>query len=504
MNAYLLYPSSSIEGKQAWYSRRDIIKDLNLDIIFRTMSGGDPFVAENVQKVMMIPLQSPEEILYRQDIIKDLCEQPDLMEQLYKYAENQNKSLQLYKEEIENSRTRSTYKTGETIQTIRFLQKAVASLISLRNLLAGRCTGYQSKGLRALRQRLQEESFERYAEKLQEMDVFVTGGKINYFFQFGGGMKLDHATVTSYEKSNPSEKQTGLERLFYRYIRKNTIYINNEPLHKDVEHLKEVTAQSILNIFQPVLDKILVFYRTFAEEIAFYKGAVRFINRMQALSIPLFFPKPRPAGTKDTSFQYLYELSMAIYLQACPVGNTVRWENNSLTIITGANQGGKSTFLRSYGIAQVLMQCGMPVPAQKFSAPVYRQLFTHFTRSEDEQLSSGRLREELHRMSQMIKAAVPDSLFLLNESFASTTEKEGSQIAEGILKAFYENGITTYMVTHLVYLAQKLYREHWERSCFLTAERKEDGERTFRMVPGEPGHTSFGTDLFYQALGSEE
>ena len=183
MNAYLLYPSSSIEGKQAWYSRRDIIKDLNLDIIFRTMSGGDPFVAENVQKVMMIPLQSPEEILYRQDIIKDLCEQPDLMEQLYEYAENQNKSLQLYKEEIENSRTRSTYKTGETIQTIRFLQKAVASLISLRNLLAGRCTSYQSKGLRALRQRLQEESFERYAEKLQEMDVFVTGGKINYFFQ---------------------------------------------------------------------------------------------------------------------------------------------------------------------------------------------------------------------------------------------------------------------------------------------------------------------------------
>lgn len=195
---------------------------------------------------------------------------------------------------------------------------------------------------------------------------------------------------------------------------------------------------------------------------------------------------------------------MAIYLQACPVGNTVRWENNSLTIITGANQGGKSTFLRSYGIAQVLMQCGMPVPAQKFSAPVYRQLFTHFTRSEDEQLSSGRLRKELQRMSQMIKAAVPDSLFLLNESFASTTEKEGSQIAEGILRAFYENGITTYMVTHLVYLAQKLYREDWERSCFLTAERKEDGERTFRMVPGEPGHTSFGTDLFYQALGNGE
>lgn len=503
MNSYLLYRDSSLEGKQAWYSKRDLIKDLNLDIIFRTMSGGDPFVAEHVQKVMMIPLQSPEEIWYRQDIIKDLCSHTNLMDQLYQCAEHQNRLLQRYKEEIENNRTRSTYTTGETIQKIDFLQKAVDSLISLRDILAG-STDYESDGLRALHRRLQEEPFEQYAKKLREMDFFVIGGNINYFFQFGGGMKIDYATVTSYERKNPSEKQTGLEKLYYKYIKKNAIYINNEPLRKDVEQLKEVTAQSILNVFQPVLDKILSFYHSFAEEIAFYKGVVRFMNRLQAFSVPLFFPKPKPIGTKDTSFQYLYELSMAIYLQTCPVGNNARWDNNRLTIVTGANQGGKSTFLRSYGIAQVLMQCGMPVPAQKFSAPVYRQLFTHFTRSEDEQLNSGRLREELQRMSQMVKAAVPDSLFLLNESFASTTEKEGSQIAEGILKAFYENGITTFMVTHLVYLAKKLYRESWEGSIFLTAERKEDGERTFRMVPGEPSHTSYGTDLFYQSLGQAQ
>ena len=87
----------------------------------------------------------------------------------------------------------------------------------------------------------------------------------------------------------------------------------------------------------------------------------------------------------------------------------------------------------------------MPVPASNFTAPIYAQIFTHFTRSEDEQLSNGRLSEELQRMSNMVNKTVPNSLFLLNESFASTTEKEGSKIAEGIkisrrtLRIVYEN-----------------------------------------------------------------
>ena len=99
-------------------------------------------------------------------------------------------------------------------------------------------------------------------------------------------------------------------------------------------------------------------------------------------------------------------------------------------------------------------------------------------------------------MSNMIDKAVPDSLFLLNESFASTTEKEGSKIAEGILRAFYEKKITTMMVTHLYQLAKKLYDEQPAGSHFLVAERTANGTRTFKMLPGEPTYTSFGTDLF--------
>lgn len=514
----LLYRDSSLEGKKGYFSRNDIIKDLNLEIIIRNMAGGDPLVADHVRRIMMIPLQTPEEIRYRQEILEDLCRHTELLDTLYGHAEEQKRCLQLSmdpsgNESIERGRMPSTGRAGEIFQKLRYLRQGLTALISLRELLLQWSQKLQAEGLQALVRRLQAEPLEELLKKVEDVDFFVMGGNAGYLFRFGGGMKLNTAMVTDCEPDGGEDgnvrgqgmaKKRGLEKLYYKYLRKNTIPVRDEVLQKDVAHLRETTAQYMLKLFQPVLEKIKRFYGCLMEETAFYKGAARFMRRMRELEIPLCRPVPEPVGTRNTSFTYLYELSMAAYMQSLPVGNSCVWKDNRLMLITGANQGGKSTFLRSYGIAQVLMQCGMPVPATRFSAPIYRQLFTHFTRSEDEMLSSGRLREELQRMSHMIRAAVPDSLFLLNESFASTTEKEGARIAEGILRASYESGMTIYMVTHLFFLAKKLYQEKWEGAKFLTAERKPDGERTFQMVEGEPGHTSYGTDLFYQMILTEQ
>ena len=64
------------------------------------------------------------------------------------------------------------------------------------------------------------------------------------------------------------------------------------------------------------------------------------------------------------------------------VGNDVHGGGKSLVVITGANQGGKSTFLRSVGLAQLMMQCGMFVAAE-VTGPVCTGVFTHYKREED-------------------------------------------------------------------------------------------------------------------------
>ena len=115
-------------------------------------------------------------------------------------------------------------------------------------------------------------------------------------------------------------------------------------------------------------------------------------------------------------------------------------DGKDLVIITGANQGGKSTFLRSVGLAQVMMQCGMFVAAEAFRSTVCDALFTHYKREEDEAMRSGKFDEELARMSQIVDHITPRSLILFNELFAATNVREGSEIGRQIVTALLEQG----------------------------------------------------------------
>ena len=187
---------------------------------------------------------------------------------------------------------------------------------------------------------------------------------------------------------------------------------------------------------------------------------------------------------------------MAVEQRVSPVGNNVDIADSMLLVITGANQGGKSTFLRSVGIAQIMMQCGLPVVASQYESGLFPSFFTHFTRREDSAMNSGRLDEELKRMSQIIDNLEENSMVLLNESFATTTEKEGSMIAYDIIKALTEANVKVLTVTHLLSFAQRIYQESKESVEFLSAERGENGERTYRMIQHEPELTSFGMDLY--------
>ena len=109
-------------------------------------------------------------------------------------------------------------------------------------------------------------------------------------------------------------------------------------------------------------------------------------------------------------------------------------------------------------------------------------------------------------MSGIINQIGDGSLILLNESFATTTEKEGSVIAYDITKALKEAGVRILTVTHLLSFAKRVHEEtagHPESGVeFLSAERKPDGTRTYHMIYGQPELTSFGLDLYDSIVGA--
>ena len=225
---------------------------------------------------------------------------------------------------------------------------------------------------------------------------------------------------------------------------------------------------------------------------------------MRRFRVGYCFPEVGSFNTLE--FKDLKEISMAISQRRDTVGNTDNLDGKILTVITGANQGGKSTFLRSVGIAQIMMQCGMFVPAEEFKSGLFPKIFTHFTRREDSAMNSGKLDEELKRMGRIVDNVTPGSLVLLNESFATTTEKEGSGIAYDIVRALKECGVKVMTVTHLMSFARKMYEEcggaKSPDSIFLSAERLENGARTYKMIRHEPELSSFGMELYEKIIES--
>ena len=147
-----------------------------------------------------------------------------------------------------------------------------------------------------------------------------------------------------------------------------------------------------------------------------------------------------------------------------------------------------------------MMQCGMLVPAESFRANICHGIFTHFKREKDSTMGSGKLDEELKRMSGSSIRLASYSLALFNESFASTNEREGSEIARQIVSALLEMHVKVLYVTHMFYLAEGFYRQT-VKDVLLRAERLAEGQRTFRLIAAEPLPTSYGQDLYRLVLG---
>lgn len=107
-------------------------------------------------------------------------------------------------------------------------------------------------------------------------------------------------------------------------------------------------------------------------------------------------------------------------------------------------------------------------------------------------------------MSTVVDRLKEGAMVLLNESFASTNEREGSEIARQIVRALLECGVRVMYVTHLYDLAEGFYRAPPGPVVFLRAERLADGRRTFKVLEGEPLISSFGADIYRRIFDSDE
>jgi DNA mismatch repair ATPase MutS len=238
-------------------------------------------------------------------------------------------------------------------------------------------------------------------------------------------------------------------------------------------------------------------------EIGFYVGCINLDEQLAKRGLETAFPTAKGPRERTLTAAGLYDVCLALMLDGSVVGNALDTDGKSLLVITGANQGGKSTLLRSIGLAQLMTQCGMFVGAREFRASVCSGVFTHYKREEDENMESGKLDEELARMSEIADHITAKAMLLCNESFSSTNEREGSQIAREVINAMVESDVGVLLVTHMFDLANGFYERRLDDALFLRAERGGDGGRSFRITEGRPLPTSYGEDSYRKVFGRD-
>lgn len=517
MQSLLLYSDRENVLGTGYSGRENIVNDLNLNLIFQAAcrpvwKEGDSltkaekedfFIYDTMKRIMLVPLQSAEEIGYRHTVIKEILARPKMTGALYQLASRAGALLDQNKERAKEKRGGSQQSSGNLLGTYELLCRLLELLEELRGILAAEEFSEES-ALSALKTRIDTEYSETFRnglkEIIQDMEFFTTQGSMIVSMRLGAGMKESELLLKKIRSLEFKEKDSALkettDRWFQKLFATNTVTLKEEKLRREAGMLREEAFRYVLGWLEPVCDDLVGFFENFHQQIAFYNGCLQLKERMESFGAGYCFPEVLPKETKAFRFMGLYELGMSILTRSVPVSNSLTQEDCWLLVVTGANQGGKSTWLRSLGIAQIMMQCGMFVPAASFAGRIYDNIDTHFTRREDASMNSGRLDEELKRIDGIVRNLTSDSLIFLNESFATTTEKEGSIIAKEFVGALYERGVAVAMVTHLMQFATELYAKQPKHAVFMSAERKEDGTRTFHMVRQTPSETSFGLDLY--------
>ena len=465
-------------------------QDLGLDILFKAMSAGDKFLFEVAQVAVLSSLTDPGAIRYRQHVLADSLKNAPIVRDIYQIAMD---AIEGEKKNYWSSFGR--YPTGTLHRAVDVLQMFVGVLKRLRNIAERHADRFKSQGysqlFATLKAELGDDYFAAIEEHLRRLN-FRRGTLISA--QLGRGNKGKNYLL---RKPN-DETRSWLTRLLSEKPPSYAFQLHprDEAGARALSALNDRGVNLVANALAQSTDHILSFFQMLRTELAFYVGCLNLHARLAQLDEPMCFPDSAPAGERKLSFAGLYDPALALSMEGKIVGNDLAADRTDIVIITGANTGGKSTFLRSIGIAHMMMQAGMFVPAETFSSEICDGVITHYKREEDTTMESGKWDEELGRMSDIVGRLKPNSMVLFNEFFASTNEREGSEIASHIVAALLEKGVKVFYVTHLYHFARSLYMRKSDRMTFLRAQRRPDGTRPFKLIEAEPLQTSYGEDLY--------
>jgi hypothetical protein len=493
MRVHLLHPDRDLDvdtdlpGHAA-----TVAHDLDVETLCAAMAPDDDQQREIARRVLATSLTDPAAIAYRQRALRDVLDHPGPVRDLHRLARDVL------------AREKRVY-LGFGANPSSIVHRSVQVLEVMLDGL---------RGLRQLADRhgepFRSEAFGRFFASVRDeldRDFFAAADDHLDRLRFPHGLVIGvrlgpRGRGTGHVLREPPLRSNWLRRVVASSSQPTIDIAEVDRASTEaLSTLREEALADVAEVLDRAREDLHALFTTLRREVGFYVGCLQLHGRLVAEGGPVCLPDTVDGAQPTFEAKGLYDVGLHLRTGGGVVGNDVDTAGRGLVMVTGANQGGKTTFLRSIGLAQLMAQCGMFVPAERLRVGIATQLFTHFRRGEDASMRSGKLDEELARLSRIVDELRPGALVLFNESFASTNEREGSQIAQEVVHALLDAGVRVVFVTHLYDLAASVAEQSAARTHFLRAERREGGERTYRLLEGPPLPTSHGQDLYEQVFG---
>jgi DNA mismatch repair protein MutS len=489
----ILSPSTDDDTKPEMSEAPAYFADLNLGQIVASITAGKK--EYNLAPFFHEPLKSREAVAYRQEVMRDL-EDPTRYEAVARFAD----TMRSVREHLTQAGKLSYkyQKEAWQLDAVELYCKCVEHLLS--DLRAAPPSSPGLAGFFAfLEGYVGSPAFQQLLKEIAT--VIARLCSIRYTLLIGDGV----ITVSSYhrEPDYGAEIQADFEK-FKQGAAADHIFKFRD--FEQMNHIEAGVLDRVARLNPEIFAELdnfsarssSFFDRTilrFDREVQFYIAYIAHMRRISSAGLAFCYPRVS-AESKEIRVKDGYDLALAKMLvdQKLPVVTNDFFLDGRerIIIVSGPNQGGKTTFARAFGLMHHLAAIGCPVPGTEARLFLFDKMFTHFEKEENVHNLRGKLHDDLFRLHKTLEEATSDSIIILNEVFNSTSLRDAIFLSTKILTRIIELDALCVCVTFIDELAAL---SKTSVSMGSTVNPDNVAERTFKIVRRPPDGLAYAISV---------